>query len=968
MLLLALLGVLAAVGLPFAPVWLDTTTVSWPVPGEPVASSTAIVTPYRPNALTATVPCSALRAAATAGPATVALATGTAPGGLVVTGGAAQVGDTAVDLRPTAAPDCRAVITAGRDGVTVVAPDGRRTDLPGQPVPQVFGLHTDLAPADAAGLSTTVEVADPFSTSPGALKYGLIAVQLGAAAALLVLLVRPARTRRRRVRWRAAWWVDVGMVTTLAGWAVIGPLAVDDGWASMIARNVAATGNPGNYYRWWNAAEVPFAFSQELLAPWTAASIAPLWLRVPSTLLAVATWWVLSRGVLGAALPVRAATVRVRSLAAASLLAAWLPFNLGTRPESYVALGVVVAVALAMRARGPRELALLALTVGLTVPISPNGLLVLAPVVVFAPRLWAALRSASPTRWRLAAHLAALSCVAAVGLTVIFADQTWDALLVASDWHTFFGPALPWWDEPDRYRYLLGSDQQGSAAKRMPILLTAAMIPVVGLLALPRARRDAVGRAALRMAAVAVVALLLFAASPSKWSYHLGAAAGPIAALLTVGVVLVARRARTPDRYATVVGVAGSALLVAAASVAFDGPNAWWLPVVYDVPWPSEPPRPLGMPLNQPWPWLAVVVVTAALLYRRRLAKAVAAGPAVTTLIAVGAVLALLLGSFVAAPLRRPQGSLAALNLDRVAGTRVCGLADDVEVLPDGPTLLPSGDGGEQLTGFARQSGYPADAPPPDPPGTGASTLLWGSHAPGVEATGSMTSPWFVLPPQPANGGVTVSVAGRTDGGNQFVYDFGRAGGGGVATLGERTPVDRPASDEDPAHPLWRSLGVDATTIPAGANRVRIRAVDGRTDPVGWLAFTGPRLRSSIGLTAFLADKGPVLISWPMAFLFPCVRDLATVRAGVATTPLAVIESPRPFLTEGRRQDIGGVFAALTVFGTLHEVPSRLVGRPDVDWGAVKLSGDVARDAYRRAVTRALVPGSGGVEHLPPER
>ena len=46
---------------------------------------------------------------------------------------------------------------------------------------------------------------------------------------------------------------------------MIGPLAVDDGWATTIARNFAATGNPGNYYRWWNAAEVPFALSQQLL-------------------------------------------------------------------------------------------------------------------------------------------------------------------------------------------------------------------------------------------------------------------------------------------------------------------------------------------------------------------------------------------------------------------------------------------------------------------------------------------------------------------------------------------------------------------------------------------------------------------------------------------------------------------------------------------------------------------------------
>ncbi|WP_369832471.1 hypothetical protein, partial [Mycobacterium sp. AT1] len=55
------------------------------------------MTPYRPDAMTAVVPCSALRAA---GPAAVALATGPEPGGLVVTGRAARVGGTTVDLGP----------------------------------------------------------------------------------------------------------------------------------------------------------------------------------------------------------------------------------------------------------------------------------------------------------------------------------------------------------------------------------------------------------------------------------------------------------------------------------------------------------------------------------------------------------------------------------------------------------------------------------------------------------------------------------------------------------------------------------------------------------------------------------------------------------------------------------------------------------------------------------------------------
>ena len=959
---------LAGLALPFLPVWTNTTTLTWPAPGQDVRPSTAGVVPYRPAGLTVTVPCSALRAAA---PGRVVVATATT-GGLEVSGGAARFDDRTVELPlpPSPGPDCRATFTADAEGVYVTAPDGRRTDLAGQAVPRVFGFRTDLSPVDAAGLAVTVRVTDPFTTSPGALKVAVIALQLTAAGGALILLLRTSDPSRRRVRprWRRTWWVDVGVIALLAGWAVIGPLAVDDGWATTIARNFAATGNPGNYYRWWNAAEVPFALDQQLLAPLTQISLAPLWLRVPSTLLAIATWFVLSRGVLGAALPVRSRTVRIRLLAAAGLLAAWLPFNLGTRPESYVALGLTVVLALALRTRTPAGLGLLVLTAALVVPISPNSVLLAAPILVCAPRLLAVLRASAPTRRHLVAYALLLSCVGAVSLTLIFADQSWDALLVATDWHTFYGPSLPWYVEPDRYGYLLGQDQQGSFAKRAPVLLAVAMIPIVVLLATRRRDRDFVGRAALRLVVVTVVALLLFSISPSKWSYHLGAMAGPFAALLTVGVVLVARRARTPDRYRSIVGLGGAVLLIAAAALAFDGPNAWWLPGVYDVPWPTEPPRPLDVSLASPWPWLFAVVIGCLLVaIRHRAARVATTSPAVVVLLALGVVLAVLLGSFVAAPLRRPEGSLAMINLHRLTGAAVCGLADDVQVLPDGPLLAPV-QGIDRLVGFAAGRGYLADAPPPDPPGTGAATYLWGSRTPGDAATGSMTTAWFALPPQPANGGVALSVSGRTDGGNQLTFELGRADGADVVPLGDRTPIDRPASDENPAHPLWRTIGVDAADLPVGTDRIRLRAKDGRADRSGWLAFTGPRLRTIVPLNQFLATRGPVLLGWPQSFLFPCVHDIPTITGGVVSTPRTVIESPRPLLADDRKRDVAGVFAAVTDVSSLQEVPSRLAGHPEIDWGTLLVSIDPAqRDAYGRTVTRTLVPGDGGTAHVRPE-
>jgi arabinosyltransferase B len=992
--LVGLAGVLAALALPFAPVIAEQTTVMWPAPGQPVVSSTALFVPYRPAGLTAAVPCTAIRAAAGRGGPVTLLATGPDGDGLVLRArvGGAQLllGNHAVNLPvPAVSPrDCRIAVSSGPDGMTVTGGDGQTITLAGEPVPKVFAFRTDLDAGPATGMMVHARTANPFATSPSGLKILIIVAQLLAALVALVMLVRAGRRGRphpqddnpprRAPRGRCTVWVDAGVIAVLGGWAIIGPLAVDDGWAAMIARNYAATGTAGNYYRWWNASETPFALSQQLLAPLTEVSVAPLWLRLPSTVLAVATWFVLSRGVLPAALPAIAGTVRIRLLAAVCLLAAWLPFNLGARPESYVALGATTVLALLWRARGPAALGWAALAAAVTIAISPTAIVVGAPILVFAPRVVAILRDTARSRTQLVAHVMLarsrtqlvahvmlVCCIGAVGLTLIFADQTWDGLVTATEWHRAFGPSLPWYHEPDRYHYLLGNDQQGSAAKRIPVLLSAAMLPIVAVLVARRTQRGDVDRSAVRLAAVVLAALGLLCLVPSKWSYHLGAMAGLFASFLVVALVLVCSRAgeSAVDRFAIVTALAGSVLVAAAAGLAFTGPNAWWLPALYDVPWASRPVRPLGLPLDSTLFWIAVLVPTVAAATlgmargSGRVRRALTAGPALLTLTAAGAALTVVLGSFVAAPIRRPAGSLVLANLHRLKGGPYCGLADDIEVLPDGYVLAPAEQTG-QLDGFTALSGYPPDAPPPDPPGKATSTQMWGSWAGGAQSTGTMTSPWFVLPPLGPASGLAVSIAGRTDGANTLVLQFGRSSDAGVATLVERTPVDRVAPDEDPAHPLWRSIGLDAAEIPPEADRVRIRAVDARTDPQGWLAFTGPRLRSVVGLTEFLASHGPVLVTWPQSFLFPCVRDIPAVADGLAQAPEAVIEAPRPRFAEDRDQALGGTFAALVPFGRLYEVPTRLVGHPDIDWGALLLSGDTAaRDAYQRSTTRVVRPG-----------
>lgn len=953
-------GLLAALALPFAPVSVTDTTLTWPATGEPAESTTALVVPYRPDALTAEIPCPALRGG---GPAVTVLATAPGDDGLSVTAGSdgAVLG---LDGRAVALPtagDCAVVVHAGADGATVTGAQGFTATLPA-PVPRVFGFRTDLDAGQAAGMTVTVRVVTPFATSPTAVKLVLVGLQVCAVAIALALLHGGRRIRLPRIRPRRVWLVDGAVFGVLAGWAVIGPLAVDDGWASMIARNVAATGNAGNYYRWWDAAETPFALSPQVLSWFTEISLAPLWLRLPSTVLGMATWLVLSRGVLGAALPRRAHTAGVRSAGALFLLTAWLPFNLGTRPESYVALGTTAVLALLWRARTPAGLGWAALAAAITATISPTGVLVAAPLVVFAPRI-ARIVLAGPRR-RVVARVALLGSVGALWFSLVFADQTWAGLLTATEWHTSFGPAQPWYEEPDRYADLLSDDQPGSAFKRLPVLLAVAMLPVAAVLGWRRDRGPA-QRAALRLAAVVTVALLALAVVPSKWSYHLGAMAGLFAALLTVAVVLVLRdRAASPA-----CAIIATAVLAGAAALAFDGPNAWWQTAAYDVPWASGPFRPGGVPLNNPLLWVGVAGAGAALwAWRCRCRAGVLAAPAVVTLLAAGTAVVVLVGSFVAAPLRRPAGSLAVANMQRLAHGHGCGLADDIEVLPDGPVLV-RGDGPDRSDGFTAMAGLHPAAPPPDPPGAGASATLWGSFVEGPETTGSVTTAWYALPPLGPDEGVAASVSGRTDGGNALMFEFGRGVGGDVMSLGTATPTDRVAVDEHPAKPLWRSIGVDAAQVPSDADRVRIQAVDGRTDDFGWLAFTGPRLRSVVALNAFLAGAGPVLLGWPQAFLFPCVRDIAVVRGGVAQTPRTVIESPRPFLASDREPARGGAFVGVVYYGGLHEVPTRLAGHPAIDWGTLLTSPpDMVRDAYTRVDTTEVRWGFERLNRNSPER
>ena len=1131
-LLIGILGAAAALMVPFAPVWAEQTTVVWPAPGTPTVSSTAFFAPPRPRQLSATVPCAVLRAAATRGTAVTVLSTAADGAGLVVR---VVAGSTQILLNSRLA-DSVPVPVVGRCGIqieasttqTTITAAGHAVAGRAEPAPVVALLRTDLAPRQAGGLRVTARTSAVFDERATTLKKSLIAAWAVAAVFALGWLwwrARPPPTpapdqapaiqhpaiqglgvgledsREAAARAMVAGAagsrtagvaVDFAVAVVLAGWAIVGPLSDDDGFAAMIARNSRVAGYQGNYYRWWNASETPFALAQHLLAPLAQISLSPVWLRLPSTLLAVVTWLVVSRAVLPAALSANLSArgggrVRperswwLRLLAAVCFLACWLPFNLGVRPEAYVAAGMSAVLALLWPGRGMPALGAATLIAGVSLTASPAAVVVGAPVLVFAPKIWRMITTGTTSRCDVAARLALLSCLASVAVVVVFADQSWHALAVATVWHTHFGPSLPWYDEFARYRYLLDADQDGTATKRVPVLLTLTLLPVVALLLSRRggpgvrsgdpantgagvdvdvdvhidvdATTVALGAGAGRLAAVVAVGLGLLWLAPSKWTHYFGALVGVFAAFLVVAVVFILHCARNPtvptaraptvpsargpaheatvvdaavvdaavvdaavvgvvDRWLWGVGAVGAGAVAVAAGVAFSGPNAWWQPVVYDVPWAGGPITPAGLPLNSPLLWAggAALGYVWVRRYRGRESgrRVLVAAPAWLVLTVAAVSVAVLLASFTAAPLRRRSGSLAVANLHRLQGRPSCGLGDDIQVLPDviGSVMTPTAEEPGQAVGFSFGAGYDPGAPPPEPPGIGASQQLWGSLIGGPAGalntatlnaatlnTGTLTSPWFRLPPVGPDEQVSVSVAGRTDDGNSLSLQFGHAnptpqtpqttaqGQGdvhkdgqtdGVIPLGSRVPPDplRHASGEAPHYRLWRAVGVAAHQVPRGADRVRIRAVDASSGPDGWLAVTGPRLRQIIGLRQYLAAHSPVLVAWPVAFLFPCASDPVAVRGGLAQAPLSVLEAPQQYsaISEATTDaSIGGNFAPLRTLGGLGEVSTGLAGHPGLDWGDLLLTNyPSARDTYRTTITWTRVWGLHGADTPPP--
>ena len=943
-----LLSALAALAFPFAPVRQPVVTYAWtPADGPAVALP---LMPYQPVELAATLHCAAAR--------TGGLVLSTVPprpdpaalplDGLLLVGTPTGVRITSagVDLGTVPLPTGDCTLALGSDTTaTVVSLDGTPVlRHVGDVRPDVAGIFTGLPAPSTTGMTLTLTADTRFATTPSLWKIALAVLGLAGLTTLFALLAAADRALPRVRLLPRGWWrprpVDAAVTALLAVWWVIGSGTVDDGYIAGIVRSRGDNGFVGNVYRWLNAPEAPFSWFYEPYAWWSALSTSTPWLRLPSTLLGLLCWFLVSRLLLprlsriswGSAgrLP---GTPWVAALAFGTW---WVPLDLGLRPEPWVAVGTVLAFLAVERAVATRRVLPLAtaLTVaGTTAAVTPGGLMAVAPLLAAAVPLLRGLRTRTelqlPGALRAAPVVAALVAAGSAALLLMAADQGAAALAEAVRIRGRIGGGLPWYEEFERYALLLTpGDVQGAIGRRAAVLAT--VLAVAGLAwVLSRGERSGIAAGPARRLLVTLgLSAVAMTVSPTKWTQHFGALTGLGTAALALGLVVFGRRAlaalRDPAtaRRRCVAGLTGATVvcgLVLAGQNTWPFVSGWYTPTVSTVP-----PQVKTVPLAT----LVLAVggtVVAVLLARsvwRRSAEPTGAhrpgalrvpAPATPVAIVLVVVLALQIGSLARIAVAYRDGYTPASDLLATVGGDPCGLQSALQVETDPAAgLLPAAPPPARTPGVV-----PAPVVAPAAP---AAVDAGGTTLPGVAVTGTGATPWYSLDPGQRTGAlpVVVTVTGALRPGDVLDAEFARAGAV-VASI----PLTGPGVAVD-GGPTDRRL---LAPSEADAVRLSVGAAAG-----GVAAATLPRAPVLTPMTRVLPRGTRAILDWPVALVFPCLHPepLPPGTAALAQWRVAPpADDPSALITY--TPGLGGPFAGPRLLVTQRRMPTYLRGDPTRD-------------------------------------
>jgi arabinosyltransferase B len=950
-----LVGFLLSIATPLLPVVQTTATLNWPQHGQ-FNNVTAPLISQTPVSMSATVPCSLVGAL----PAKGGLLLGTAPAkgkeaalqGLFVTVTEQRVDVTdrnvvlaSVPRAKVASDRCQHIeITSSHAGTFVTfAGLAERAGFPDPNLrPQIVGVFTDLTGPAPPGLTVSATVDTRFSTKPTPLKLAVMILAIAATVVALVALWRLDQMDGRRMRriipgrWRFFTLADVAVVFGFGLWYVIGANSSDDGYILGMARVADHAGYMSNYFRWFGSPEDPFGWYYNLLALMTHVSDASIWIRLPDLAAGLICWLLLSREVLPRLGPAVVSSRAAMWAAGMVLLAAWMPFNNGLRPEPIIAVGSLITWVLIERAMNTGRLTPAALAIicaAFTLGIQPTGLIAVAALVAGGRPLLRILvrRHRQVGTWPLVAPLLAAGFVI---LTVVFADQTLRAVLEATRIRSAIGPSQAWYTENLRYYYLILPTVDGSLSRRFGFLIAALCLFTALFVLLRRKRVPGVARGpAWRLMGVIFGTMFFLMFTPTKWVHHFGLFAAVAAAMAALTTVLVSSKVLRWSRNR----MAFAAAVLFVLALCWATTNGWWYVSSYGVPFNSAMPRIGGITVSTIFFALfAVVAAWAAWLHfaprdrgQGRLARLVTAAPVP---VAAGFMVLVFVASMVAGIIRQyPTYSNGLANVRAFVGG--CGLADDVLVEPDpnAGVLTPLAGrygplgplGGVDPTGFTPDGvpehtvaeavretivkpgvDYDWDAPTklraagingstvPLPYGLDPARVpLAGSYATGGQQQSRLTSAWYALPPADDSHPLVVVTAAGTIAGNSVLnghtdgqavlLEYGTPGPDGAPVSGGRLqPYD--LNGEQPK--AWRNLRYPRAQIPAQATVVRVIAEDLSLTPRDWIALTPPRVPELRTLQDYVGSTAPVLMDWAVGLAFPCQQPMLHAN-GVTQVP-----------------------------------------------------------------------------------
>jgi arabinosyltransferase B len=956
-----LLGFILSVLTPLLPVVQTTATLNWPQSGQlknvsaPLISLTSV-------SMTATVPCEVIRSMPPQGGMVLGLAPqkgkDASLNSLFVTVNSERVDVTdrnvvvaSVPRALVQSPGCQRIeITSSEAGTFagfVGVPPDTSVDQDEDSAqkgydylrsgfkdpnlrPAIVGVFTDLTGPAPAGLNVSATVDTRFTTRPTVLKLAAMLLAIAATIVAVAALWRLDRLDGRRMhrlipkRWRTFTAVDVTVVGAFLVWYVMGANSSDDGYILGMARVADRAGYMSNYFRWFGVPEDPFGWYYNVLALMTHVSTSSLWIRLPDLLCALVCWLLLSREVLPRLGPAVSGSRAALWAAGLVLLAAWMPFDNGLRPEGQITTGALITYVLIERAITSGRLAPAALaiiTASFTLGIQPTGLIAVAALLAGGRPILRILmrRRAVVGTWPLVAPLLAAGTVI---LTVVFADQTLATVLEATRVRTDIGPSQEWYTENLRYYYLILPTVDGSLSRRFGFLITALSLFTSMFVMLRRKRIPGVARGpAWRLMGVIFATMFCLMFTPTKWVHHFGLFAAVGAAVAALATVLVSPTVLRWSRNRMTVVTAVLFLL----ALTFATTNGWWYVSSYGVPFNNSMPKVAGISISAIF--LALFALSA--LYTARLhitahrhsddtlIRALTAAPIP---LAAGFMVLVNLASMTAGVIRQyPTFSNGWSNIQAFAGG--CGLADDVLVEPDTNagflTPLPGSYGPLGPLGGTKPVGFSPNGVPekivaeairvnnPTPgidhdwegpfkltaPGVNGSTIplpyqldparvpLAGSYADTGQQESLLTSAWYQLPPNDDGHPLVVVTAAGTIAGDSILnnhtdgqaveLEYGRPGPDGTpVAVGRVQPFDL-----GPA-PSWRNLRFARSMIPNDVTVVRIVAQDKSLSIGDWVAVTPPRVPQLRTVQEYIGSTDPVLMDWAVGLAFPCQQPM----------------------------------------------------------------------------------------------